>query len=256
MSYIEKSLESIILGKTMNLSVYCPDGYESTDLPVLYFLHGRTGDEQFLQQTGMDITADVLLKAGEIKPLLIVCPNMDNSRGINSSDHYQEVAGKAGMVHKGRYEDYLIEEIISFVDRHFHTVRDRRGRYIGGVSSGGYTALHIGLRHQELFSRIGGHMPAVDLSFAEEDECYFADEAMWLKYDPVSIAEHMAFDDDMKVFLDDGLEDTGEFYRACEKLFLVLKEKGVDVQNHLFEGGHDRAYILSHLNIWLRFYGN
>lgn len=255
MSLITKTVESRILGKTMNLSVYCPDGYEDTDLPVLCFLHGRTGDERLLQQLGMDRMADRLMKAGEMEPLLIVCPNMDNSRGINSSDEYGEISGKYGIVHKGRYADYLVEEVIPFVDRAFHTVRDRRGRYIGGISSGGYAALHIGLRHQELFSKIGGHMPAIDLSYAEEDECYFADEAMWLKYDPVSIAENAAFDD-VKVFLDDGRDDEGQFYRACEKLFLILKQKGVDVQNHLFEGCHNGEYVISHMNAYLRFYGN
>ena len=238
----------------MNLSVYCPEGYERVKLPVLFFLHGRTGNEQLLQQLGMDKIADALIEAGEIKPLRIVCPNMDNSRGINSSDDYQEVVGKYDIVHKGRYEDYLVHEIIPFVDRSFPTIRDRCGRFIGGVSSGGYAALSIGLRQPELFSKIGGHMPAIDLSFEAEDECYFADQSMWLKYDPVTIAETVTRND-IKVFLDDGKDDEGQFYRACEKLDLILKQKGVDVQNHLFEGHHNKEYITSHLKTYLRFYG-
>lgn len=254
MGLMEMSLESNLLGKTMNLSVYCPEGYERVKLPVLFFLHGRTGNEQLLQQLGMDKIADALIEAGEIKPLRIVCPNMDNSRGINSSDDYQEVVGKYDIVHKGRYEDYLVHEIIPFVDRSFPTIRDRCGRFIGGVSSGGYAALSIGLRQPELFSKIGGHMPAIDLSFEAEDECYFADQSMWLKYDPVTIAETVTRND-IKVFLDDGKDDEGQFYRACEKLDLILKQKGVDVQNHLFEGHHNKEYITSHLETYLRFYG-
>ena len=171
-----------------------------------------------LQQLGMDAAADALIKAGEIKPLRIVCPNLDNSRGINSAEHYRELRGKHGVVHKGRYEDYLLDELLPFVDSTFPTIRDRSARYIGGISSGGYTALSTGLRHPELFSKLGGHMPAVDLSYAEEDECYFEDEAMWLQYDPVSIARQHAFEK-LQVFLDDGKDDEGQFYRACEKLF-------------------------------------
>ena len=254
MGLMEMSLESNLLGKTMNLSVYCPEGYESVKLPVLYFLHGRTGDERLLQQLGMDKIADALIEAGEIKPLRIVCPNMDNSRGINSSDDYEAVVGKYGTVHKGRYEDYLVQEIIPYVDRVFPTIRDRAGRFIGGVSSGGYAALSIGLRHPELFSKIGGHMPAIDLSFDAEDECYFADQTMWLKYDPITIAETVGRND-LEVFLDDGKDDEGRFYRACEKLFRVLKQKGIHVQNHLLEGRHNGEYILSNLKTYLRFYG-
>lgn len=93
MGLMGMSLESNLLGKSMNLSVYCPEGYESVKLPVLYFLHGRTGDERLLQQLGMDKIADALIEAGEIRPLRIACPNLDNSRGINSSDDYEAVVG-------------------------------------------------------------------------------------------------------------------------------------------------------------------
>ena len=253
MGLITEKVESRFLGKMMNLSVYCPDGYEKTALPVLFFLHGRTGDERMLQQLGMDAAADALIKAGEIKPLRIVCPNLDNSRGINSAEHYRELRGKHGVVHKGRYEDYLLDELIPFVESTFPAIMDRSARYIGGISSGGYTALSIGLRHPERFSKVGGHMPAVDLSYAEEDECYFENEAMWLQYDPIAIAAHSAFKN-LHVFLDDGKDDEGQFYRACEKLFWILQRNGADVQYHLFEGHHNEEYVLSNLDSYLRFY--
>jgi enterochelin esterase-like enzyme len=196
-----------------------------------------------------------MIEAGEIQPLIVVCPNLDNSRGINSAELYREDKGKYGVVHKGRYEDYLLDELIPFVDNTFHTIQDRSARYIGGISSGGYTALSIGLRHQELFSKIGGHMPAIDLSYADEDECYFADETMWLKNDPISIAKQTVFDD-LQVFLDDGKEDEGQFYRACEKLFQLLRQNGADVQNHLFEGHHSGDYIRFNMETYLRFYSS
>ena len=242
MSLVTKTIDSRILGKEMNLAVYRPAVNDNSALPVLYFLHGRTGNESLLQWLGMEKTADAMIEAGEIQPMIVVCPNLDNSRGINSAELYREVKGKYGVVHKGRYEDYLLDELIPFVDNTFHTIRDRSARYIGGISSGGYTALSIGLRHQELFSKIGGHMPAIDLSYTDEDECYFTDEAMWLKNDPITIAKQTAFDD-LKVFLDDGKEDEGQFYRACEKLFQLMRQNGADVQNHLFEGRHSGDYI-------------
>ena len=253
MGLITEKVESIILGKSMNLSVYCPDGYEKATLSVLYFLHGRTGNEQLLSQLGMDAAADALIKAGEINPLRIVCPNLNNSCGINSAEQYREVRGKYGIVHKGRYEDYLLDELIPFVESTFPAIMDRSARYIGGISSGGYTALSIGLRHPERFSKVGGHMPAVDLSYAEEDECYFENEAMWLQYDPIAIAAHSAFKN-LHVFLDDGKDDEGQFYRACEKLFWILQRNGADVQYHLFEGHHNEEYVLSNLDSYLRFY--
>lgn len=105
MSTKTESIESEVLQKKMNYSVCIPNGYEDKSLPVLYFLHGRTGNEQILSQLGMDEMMDDMVAKGSIKPLIIVCPNMDNSRGINSSQTYEEVRGKYSIVHKGRYED-------------------------------------------------------------------------------------------------------------------------------------------------------
>ena len=96
-------------------------------------------------------------------------------------------------------------------------------------------------------------MPAIDLSFADEDECYFENEEMWLKYDPIQIAKQSS-SIRLKVFLDDGKCDEGQFYRACESLCQILKSKGVTVQNHLFGGEHNAAYIVCNLPTYLRFY--
>ena len=91
------------------------------------------------------------------------------------------------------------------------------------------------------------------LTYPEEDECCFEDEAMWLQYDPVSIARQSAFER-LQVFLDDGKDDEGQLYRACEKLFGILQRNGADVQVHLFAGRHNGEYVLSNLDTYLRFY--
>ena len=96
-------------------------------------------------------------------------------------------------------------------------------------------------------------MPDIDLSFADEDECYFTDKEMWLKNVPITIAKQTTFDD-LKVFLDDGKEDEGQFYRTSEKLFQLLRQNGADAQNYLFEWHHSGDYIKSNMETYLRFY--
>jgi enterochelin esterase family protein len=54
----------------------------------------------------------------------------------------------------GRYEDYLTQEIVPFVDDNFRTISDRGSRAIMGKSSGGYGSLIMGLRHAELFGLV------------------------------------------------------------------------------------------------------
>ena len=41
-------IDSKSLNKEMKISVYIPDKYKFEKLPVLYFLHGRNGNEKIL----------------------------------------------------------------------------------------------------------------------------------------------------------------------------------------------------------------
>ena len=79
MSLVTKTIDSRILSKEMNLAVYRPAVNDNSALPVLYFLHGRTGNESLLQWLGIEKIADAMIDAGEIQPLIMVCPNLDNS---------------------------------------------------------------------------------------------------------------------------------------------------------------------------------
>ena len=243
------------LKKDMNIAIYVPENYQAVNLPVLYFLHGRSGNEEILEQLKINEITAKLIKEKKINPMIIVCPNIDNSRGINSSNEYKEIQGKYGIVNLGLYEDYLINEVIPYIDKNYKTISNREKRYIGGISSGGYIALHNGLRHQDLFSKIGGHMPAIDMSYSDEDECYFENEGIWKKYDPISIAQSRDVNN-LKIYLDDGNNDEGRFYIACEKLYGILKEKNVDVKFNLFEGHHNAEYILANLEKYFKFYNS
>lgn len=211
-----KAINSKVLERNMNISVYIPKGYENINLPTLYFLHGRGGNENILKELEMDKVADKLIENHVINPLIIVCPYIANSRGINSSETYEEVQGKYGVVHKGLFEDYIVKEVISFIDNSYKTIKNKNSRYIGGISAGGYVALHIGFNHQDIFSKIGAHMPAIDLNYEDEDECYI----------------------------------------ACEKLYEILKSKNVNVENHIFKGHHNAEYIISNLEKYFKFYGD
>jgi enterochelin esterase-like enzyme len=93
-SKVEKvNFHSEILGKEMSMCVYLPEEYNtSRPLPVLYFLHGRSGSENIIYEMDINNKADRMIKAGEIKPIIIVCPRIENSRGINSSLVYKEVS--------------------------------------------------------------------------------------------------------------------------------------------------------------------
>jgi enterochelin esterase family protein len=57
----------------------------------------------------------------------------------------------------GRYEDYLVDELIPYVDATYRTLPAREHRAIAGKSSGGYGAIVQALRHPELYSAFACH---------------------------------------------------------------------------------------------------
>jgi enterochelin esterase-like enzyme len=260
-SKVEKvTFHSDILDKEMSMLVYLPDCYNNlTPLPVLYFLHGRSGNERMMLEMDINTKADRLIKDGEMKPLIIVCPRMENSRGLNSSLISKEVPDPIAnnrIINLGMYEDYFMKEVVPLTDRTFNTIKDRKGRFIGGASAGGYAALHNAFRHQHMFSKAGGHMPALELKLEEEDKPFFKDMDTWQKYDPLYIAENNNISPDIDVYLDAGDKDEGKFYEGCSVLHNILKEKGINSQNYIFAGNHSPEYIQSNIEKYLRFYSH
>jgi putative tributyrin esterase len=61
------------------------------------------------------------------------------------------------------YADHVIKDIIPFVDKHFRTIADRRGRAINGISMGGFGAMSLGLSNPELFCSVGSHSGALNM---------------------------------------------------------------------------------------------
>ena len=61
-----------------------------------------------------------------------------------------------------RIQTFLSSALVADVDHAYRTIRGPAGRAVGGVSSGGYCALNLGLRHQRVFGAILAMMPYGD----------------------------------------------------------------------------------------------
>ena len=132
-----------------DLFVYLPPGYEqsSDKYPVVYCLTGFTGRGKMLLNDSpftpnLAERMDKLIAAGTIRPMIAVMPNCFTYYG--GSQYINSTA-------TGRYEDYLTQEIVSFVDENFRTIAGRDSRAVMGKSSGGYGSLIMALRHADVF---------------------------------------------------------------------------------------------------------
>jgi len=63
-SKVEKvNFHSDILNKETQMLAYLPDSYDSlVSLPVLYFLHGRSGNESIMFELDISTVADRMIK--------------------------------------------------------------------------------------------------------------------------------------------------------------------------------------------------
>jgi enterochelin esterase family protein len=57
----------------------------------------------------------------------------------------------------GRYEDYMVKEIVPFVDSKFRTIPKANSRCIIGKSSGGYGAMWLAMRNPKVFGLMVTH---------------------------------------------------------------------------------------------------
>ena len=135
----EDSVQSAALSRTMKYRVLVPQDYETSQrrYPVLYLLHGLTGD--YTDWT----TRTNLAEYTRTLALIVVMPDGENQWYTNAAD------GSA------RFEDFIVTDLAADVVRKYRTVNSRYGRAIAGLSMGGYGALKLALKRPAQYAVAG-----------------------------------------------------------------------------------------------------
>jgi len=143
------NVRSSSMVKNVKVVVVSPEHADkNTRYPVLYLLHGFSGDY-----------SDWIKKDPELKKfadddhVIIVCPDGNfGSWYLDSPENSQ-----------WKYETFLVKELVSWTDAHYNTIANRTGRAITGLSMGGFGALHSAIAHTEVFGAAGSMSGGVDL---------------------------------------------------------------------------------------------
>jgi predicted alpha/beta superfamily hydrolase len=150
-----------------DLIVYLPPGYErdaQRRYPVLYLHDGQNlfdGATSFIkgQEWRIDETAEALIRAGQIEPLIIVGIYNTKERideYTPARDPKYKMGGRADL-----YGRLLVEEVKPFIDSHYRTLKDARHTGLGGSSLGGLVTLYLGLKYPRVFTRLAVVSPSV-----------------------------------------------------------------------------------------------
>jgi hypothetical protein len=130
--------------------VYLPAGYDESSsqrYPVIYFLPNPFGDSYRFDFDHRDAQGlfDQAIAAGVIHKFILVVIDMNTPLGsswyVNSSA-------------TGNWEDFVIQELVPYIDANFKTLPNRDSRGIAGIFIGGYGAIRFGMRHPDVFGSV------------------------------------------------------------------------------------------------------
>lgn len=158
-------------GKRQVVRVYLPTDYERTEreYPVLYMFDGNNLFDRTTTAYGgewcIDETLEDLHSQGRTNGIVVVGvdgPDTPTGRYAHYSAWDWIGPGGEPITATGAVTaDFLVSQVMPYVERTYRISRDRRLTGIGGSSMGGYMTLYTGARHTDRFGIQLAFSPAV-----------------------------------------------------------------------------------------------
>jgi len=230
--------------------VYLPPSYNTSNkkYPVVHLIAGFTGYGALnmnLTPFGENIQQrlDRLINTGKIKEMIVVMPDCFTKYG--GSQYVNSTA-------TGRYEDYIVNEIVPFIDENFRTIKKAASRCIIGKSSGGYGAMWLAMRHPDVFGLMATH--SGDSAF---EYCYMEHFAEFIILIQKYGKGHQAVANFIKTRINNKQPKSGDFHNiintigmaACYSPNPKRKEYNFDLPFDIYTG----EIIPEVWNKWLKF---
>jgi enterochelin esterase-like enzyme len=224
---------STVARENLRYRVYIPPCYLETQkrYPYVLLLHGQATTELQWDRIGIDEALDQGIRLGAIAPMILVMP------------YTGSIANNDTFPPQPSYETVVLEELLPAIERDFCTWNRPQYRAIGGISRGGFWAYSIGLRHPDIFGKIGGH------------SAVFSEGNAPPAFNPLDLALNAAFlqDANLKMYLDNAANDLAG---TGQRLFSSrLSARGIP-HTYLIHpvGDHSDTYWQAHVSEYLEFY--
>lgn len=229
---ILESHKSDFLQATKQFYVVLPRSYDGKrEFPVIYVLHGAWGSYKDWP-SHMDVT-----KLANAYDVILVFPDGGQFGWYLDSP----------VEPKSQYESYIIKELIPYIDSHYLTIANARGRGIVGLSMGGHGAITLAFKHPDLFASASSLSGVLDLTRHSNDfelpkrlGSIRTNRAAWEANSALHLARQLTPDFPVKLFVDVG---TSDFTLAANRAFAKeVTGRGVPLKYVERPGTHDWAY--------------
>jgi S-formylglutathione hydrolase FrmB len=156
----EQSFYSASLESQRSFNIYLPEGYntENSEYPVIYFLHGMGSDHN--TYTIATEIFNMMISSGSIKPVIVVFP--DGSVEPYGGSFY------TNSLLYGNFENYIVYDLVNYIDENFRTKANKKNRCIMGHSMGGYGAMKLAIKHANLFAAVSSLSGPLDINSFED----------------------------------------------------------------------------------------
>ncbi|MFA5326320.1 MAG: alpha/beta hydrolase family protein [Prolixibacteraceae bacterium] len=232
--------------KNLNAVVITPDDYTSaTKLPVVYLLHGYSGNYRDWITKDKD-----LVKYADQYDMIIVCPD-----GSFSSWYFDSPVDPTS-----KYETFISEELVKAIDSKYKTIQDRKGRAITGLSMGGHGALYLAFKHQDVYGAAGSMSGGVDIrpfpnnwDISKRLGTYAEYPERWEKNTVINML-NLLTPNSLAIIFDCGTEDF--FFKVNENLHQQLLYRNIPHDFIARPGNHNWAYWTNSVRFQLLFMSN
>jgi enterochelin esterase family protein len=217
---VDTSFFSVHLGNTREIKIYLPAGYgEKTAVyPVILF------------HDGLDYFR--VCKANNILDYLIYNKMMAPVIGIfvPAVNREEEYAGAK----KDLFTQFIVNELMPVIDKRYRTSTEPGKRAMIGASNGGNISLYIGVRHPEVFGKIGAQSSNV---IREITDALMAEQKPNLSF-----------------YLDIGKYDIDILVPMVHNLKNLLEKQKYTYQYYQWNEGHSWGNWKEHLRYPLKYF--
>ena len=211
--------------------------------PVAYLLHGYGG----CYDTWATYTKPDLAQMASNFDMIIVCPD-----GLNS--WYWDSPKDPSY----RYETFISSELVKYIDEHYKTIADRKGRAITGLSMGGHGAMWNAIRHKDTFGASGSTSGGMDIrpfpknwDMSKQLGEYESNKEVWDNHTVINQIDKIE-NGDLAIIVDCG---EGDFFLNVNKdLHNRLLEKKIDHDFITRPGGHTGQYWNNSIDYQILFF--
>ncbi|MEH2447353.1 MAG: alpha/beta hydrolase-fold protein [Nostoc sp.] len=244
LSYKIETYDSQVMGASRTYGVSLPPGYGQNPkqrYPVIFLLHGGHGypTDWFIQNKGQALkTVEQLYTTGKLPSSIIITPDGNDKRGSSRYWDPEYIDGPNGKVSTA-----VGDELVKVVQNRYQTLTNPDFWAIGGLSSGGWGAINVGLHNPAHFSILFSHS-----GYFQDKSGPINSPITYIKTIPPQGKKRL------RIYLDSGKSDIEEIDQA-EQFAKVLNELKIYNLFREFPGSHTWKYWRKHLADSLTFVG-